>query len=101
MKTAQPIRLCLFEQYDFGTNDYYISMTFQKTSIDIVYKRKKRLAKSGKDKTACFNTQNNLFRRVEQFVSLGRTLCSIQYKHFVLSYQNILFSYSETKCSPL
>lgn len=50
MKTAQPIRLCLFEQYDFGTNDYYISMTFQKTSIDIVYKRKKRLAKSGKDK---------------------------------------------------
>lgn len=49
MKTAQPIRLCLFEQYDFGTNDYYISMTFQKTSTHIVYKRKKRLAKSGKD----------------------------------------------------
>ena len=38
-----------FEQYDFGTNDYYISMTFQKTSTHIVYKRKKRLAKSGKD----------------------------------------------------
>ena len=60
MKTAQPIRLCLFEQYDFGTNDYYISMTFQKTSIDIVYKRKKRLAKSGKDKP---------------LVSVRRTIC--------------------------
>ena len=27
-KTAQPLRLCLFEQYDFGTNDYYISTAF-------------------------------------------------------------------------
>lgn len=57
MKTAQPIRLCLFEQYDFGTNDYYISMTFQKTSTHIVYKRKKRLAKSGKDSQVFFGRE--------------------------------------------
>ena len=54
-------------------------------STDDVYKEKKCLVKSGKDSflfvspniTACFNTQNGLFRRVEQCVSLGRTLCSI------------------------
>ena len=41
-ETAQPIRLCLFEQYDFGTNDYYISM-IPKNVSHIVYKREKTI----------------------------------------------------------
>ena len=52
-------------------------------------------------RTVCFAMANTLFPYGEHSVPLWRTLCSIRYEHFVSPYQNTLFFYSWTKCSPL
>ena len=49
-ESGQLTLLCLLYQQGLGRSDYWTSTTFQEPSTDIGYKKKKRLAKSGKDK---------------------------------------------------
>ena len=42
---------CLPYQYEQKRSDYYFRKLFRKASSEVVYEIKKRLAKSGKDKT--------------------------------------------------
>ena len=49
-KSGQLTLLCLLYQQGLGRSGYWTSTTFQEPSTDIGYKKKKRLAKSGKDK---------------------------------------------------
>ena len=48
-ESGQLTLLCLLYQQGLGRSDYWTSTTFQEPSTDIGYKKKKRLAKSGKD----------------------------------------------------
>ena len=47
-ESGQLTLLCLLYQQGLGRSDYWTSTTFQEPSTDIGYKKKKRLAKSGK-----------------------------------------------------
>ena len=53
-ESGQLTLLCLLYQQGLGRSDYWTSTTFQEPSTDIGYKKKKRLAKSGKDNVPSF-----------------------------------------------
>ena len=78
-ESGQLTLLCLLYQQGLGRSDYWTSTTFQEPSTDIGYKKKKRLAKSGKDTVLWY------IKWFFYLVQPHAIVCTVRFPHFTLS----------------